>query len=412
LFIITVLASVFRNKNVFLSILDIKELDMKKIYFVLLILLFFKGFSQNDEVVVILLDEFSSLSVEDATITISRTSQGLLSNKDGLFKINIKKPSVIEITHTSYKKMTIKSSSLKEKENILYLISNTNDLEEIIVTKENPQDILREVIYNSLSKITIPANLKVYTREFFKKDNVYSYYNDGLLNFQITGDSKNVKTDILVEQNRAIGLLDAFDKSILGYNLNNLMENYYQFKYLKELLHTRAKKLYSFRLKSYAQNKDYNYIIVKPLSNVRGELSEYYILYDTKKDLIIEVGSLLPEDRVSKDKDILDFKKRSIFKSEFRTTYRFKNNQYYLANSKEKIGFESNNNKKKVRFEIKSYFVITEFRSKNFKYKDNEVFKDKSLINAKNSVITEFWELDSGIILTKAENDIIDSLVK
>jgi hypothetical protein len=385
---------------------------MKKIYFVFFLLLFFKGFSQNDEVIVILLDEFSSLPVEDATITISKTSQGFLSNKDGVFKINIKKPSVIEITHTSYKKMTIKSSSLKEKENILYLISNTNDLEEIIVTKENPQDILKEVVHNSLSKITIPANLKVYTREFFKKDNVYTFYNDGLLNFQITGDLKSIKTDILLEQNRAIGLLDAFDKSILGYNLNNLMENYYQFKYLNELLHPRAKKLYSFRLKSYAQNEDYSYIIVKPLSDVRGELYEYYILYDTKKDLIMEVGSLLPEDRVNTDTDFLDLKRRNIFKSEFKSTYRFKNNQYYLANSKEEIGFVMNNNKKKVRFEIKNYFVITEFRPKNFKYKDNEVFKEKSLINATNSIITDFWELDSGIILTKDEKDIINSLVK
>jgi hypothetical protein len=384
---------------------------IKKIYF-LMFFVFFKSYSQDTEIVVILMDKETNALIEDASITVLRTNQGFLSNKEGVFKLNLNKPSLIEISHTSYKKLRIKSTSLKDKENIVYLESNTNNLEEIVLTREDPHDILKKVVKTSTQKIKVPANLKVYTREFYKKDGNYTYYNDGLLNFQILGDYKNIRTDILVEQNRSVGLLDDFDKSILGYNLNNLMENYYKFKYLEELLDSKAKKKYSFQIRSYAQNDYYNYIIVKPLTTVDGEFYQFSILYDSKSKLIIEISSLLPLDRVNTETTFLDFNKRKVYKSEFKTTYRVENQEYYLVNSKEEIGFVTKANKKEVKIEIKNYFITTEFRSRIFKYKDEEVFKEKSLINKTDSVITPFWEVDSGLFLTKAENEIINSLLK
>jgi hypothetical protein len=383
---------------------------IKKICF-LMFFVFLNSYSQDNGIIVILLDKSTNTVIEDATITVLRTNQGLLSNKDGVFKLNLNRVSLIEISHTSYEKIRIKSTSLKDKENIIYLESNTNNLEEIVLTREDPHDILKKIVKTSIKKIKVPANLKVYTREFYKKNGNYTYYNDGLLNFQILGDYKNIKTDILVEQNRSVGLLDEFDKSILGYNLNNLMENYYKFKYIEELLDSKAKKKYSFQIKSYAQNDNYNYLVVKPLTTVIGEFYQFSILYDSKSKLIMEINSSLPLDRVNTDAAFLDFNKRKVYKSEFKTTYRLDNQDYYLVNSKEEIGFVVKENKKEVKVEIKNYFITTQFRSRIFKYKDEEVFKDKSLINKTDSVITAFWEDDSGIILTKDEEAILKSLV-
>ena len=120
------------------------------------------------------------------------------------------------------------------------------------------------MVENSKSKITIPISLKVYLHEFYKRDNKVVFFNDGLINFQILGNEKNIKTDILVEQNRAIGILDAeVDTNILGYDLNNIIENYYQFKYLDEILDSRAKKTYDFSIRTYPPNEDY--LVVKKL---------------------------------------------------------------------------------------------------------------------------------------------------
>lgn len=385
---------------------------MKKVYLLILALFCIHSYSQDNEKTVILMDKEFDTPIEDATITVLRTNQGFISNKEGVFKINLKRPSIIEISHVFYKDLRISSNSLKENVNIIYLESNASNLEEIVITKKDPQDILKSLVNNSRKKITVPANLKVYTREFFKKNDTYTYYNDGLLNFQILEDNDKVKTDILVEQNRSVGFIDTFDKSILGYDLNNLMENYYMFVYLEELLHAKAKKMYSFQIKSYAHNDSYNYVIVRPLTLVHGELYEYSILYDSKNELIMEVSSILPIDRISKDRSLLDFNKKNVFKSEFKNTYRYESHRYYLANSKEEIGFVVKSGKKEVKIEIKNYLITTEFRPKTFRYKDEEIYKGKSLINKTNSILTDYWEQDSGLILTKPELDIINSLAQ
>lgn len=388
------------------------ERHIKKLFSVFTLLFSFLSYSQS-EITVILKDADTDLPVADAIITVLRTNQGLISNAEGVFKLSLTRPSMIEIAHTSYKKYQVKSNTLiQEGVNIITLERVTDVLEDVILTDKHPQDILKDLIRNSLKKLTIPANLRVYTREFFKRDNAYSFYNDGLVNFQILEDKKAVKTDILVEQNRTVGLVDEFDKDLLGYNLNNLMENYYQFKYLNDILDPKAKKRYDFQLLTYPQNEDYLVIRVKPYSTVDGFLSEYSILYESKRKLILEVSSSLPIDRAQKNAGLLDFKNRKIYKSNFKTTYRLESKDYYLANSKEEIGFTMDKNKKEVTFEVTNYLITTEFRTAIFKYKDTEIFKDKTLLNKKDSVLTEYWEIDTGVLLTQTEKDIINNLRK
>lgn len=385
---------------------------MKKIS--LLYFLFFTliSFAQN-EITILLKDADTDRPIEDAIITVFRTNQGLISNAEGIFKLNLTRPSLIEIAHTSYKKQTFKSNTLNNiGVNVILLEKNTEQLKEVVLTDRHPQDILKDLIKNSQKKITVPANLRVYSREFFKRDDKYSFYNDGLMNFQILDNKKKVTTDILVEQNRTIGLIDEFDKDMLGYNLNNLMENYYQFKYLDEILDSKAKKKYDFQVETVPHNNDYLMIRVKPYLSEEGFMSDYSILYDSKKKLIIEVSSFLPEDRAEKHKRFLDFKNRKIYKSIFKTTYRVETKDYYLANSKEEIGFTTEKNKKETKFEVINYLVTTEFRTRIFKYKDNEIFKEKTLLNKHDSVLTEFWEIDSGVLLTNREKDIINNLTK
>lgn len=141
-------------------------------------------------------------------------------------------------------------------------------------------------------------------------------------------------------------------------------------------------------------------------------MSEYTILYDSKKKIILEVTSFLPEDRAQNNAAFLDFKNRKIYKSVFRNTYRLETKDYYLANSKEEIGFTTQKNNEETKFEVSNYLITTEFRDNIFKYKDTEIFKDKTLLNKKNSILTEYWEVDTGVLLTQTEKDIINNLTK
>ncbi len=385
---------------------------MKKVMYLFFLFFTIISFSQT-EITVLLKDSETNLPIEEALITVFRTNQCLVSNSEGVFKVSLSRPSLIEISHTSYTKINIKSNTLeKERVNVIFLEKNIKQLKEIVLTNKHPQDILRNLVKNSQKKITVPANLRVYSREFFKRDDIYSFYNDGLMNFQILGDSKQLKTDILIEQNRTLGLVDEFDKNLLGYNLNDLMGNYYHFSYLNIILDTKAQKKYNFQVETVPQNEDYLVISVTPFLSEEGYMSDYTILYDNNKKVILEVSSFLPHDRVQVSKGFIDLKKRKIYKSVFRTTYRLESKDYYLANSKEEIGFTTEKNKKETKFEISNYLITTEFRTRIFKYKDEEIFKEKTLLNKKDFILTEFWDIDSGFILTNKEKDIINNLKK
>ena len=177
---------------------------------------------------------------------------------------------------------------MKEKETVIYLKSSFNKLDEIILTKQHPQKILASLIENSSKKLTVPARLKVYSREFFKLNGVYSNYNDGLLNFQLSGKPNDFSTTILVEQNRSFGLVeDYIMDELVGYNLNNIMQNYYNFKYLNPLLEPRAKKEYDFLVKAHPVNEDYYVMTAIPADNSSAMLDDYTITYDRKKKICL-----------------------------------------------------------------------------------------------------------------------------
>jgi hypothetical protein len=369
-------------------------------------------FSQNLEFTVIVKDFDTDMPIDEVTITALRTRQGFLTNKEGKAIINLTRSSDLEFIHSSYKKLVVKFSNLDKKENVVYLEPNIQQLEEYIITKVHPQEILKQVIENSKASITIPISLKIYLHEFYKRDNQIVFFNDGLINFQILGNDKNIKTDILVEQNRAIGVLDGdIDADVLGYDLNNIIENYYQFKYLDEVLDSRAKKIYDFSVKTYPSNEDYLVIKIVPLPESKGILSYFMVVYDSNKKLIVEVSSYVSQDRLQMYKESM-FASKKVYKLEFKNAFRQEGNYYYLANSKEVIGFEKYYKKKSRRIEVKNHMVITDFNKKTFEYGEKNIFKGKSLINKKTSFFTNYWDVESGFVSTAEEKAIIERLGK
>ncbi len=382
---------------------------MKRIIVLVLLIYSVSVLSQNVEKSLILIDVDTNLPIEDVTVYVAKTKQTLLSNAEGKVTFILNGISNIQITHSSYNTIKLRSTILKEKENAFYLKNNVNGLDEIIVTKKHPQKILSDIVANSIRKLTIPARLKVYSREFLKLNGSYAYYNDGLMNFQLYGKDKNFKNNILLEQNRSYGLLnDEIGDDALGYNLNNIMENYYNFKYLTPLLDRGSKTKYDFLIKSYSPNSDYNLMVVTPLEGQKGLLDDYAILYSRTKKLIVEVSSVVSPMTLSNIKYKKAVGSKNIYKSNFKAIYRIEGFDYYLIGSKEEIGFEKIDKKKTTDLEVKNSFVITNFSDKNFTYKESEVFKDKTLYNKKNTILTNYWDI-SGLTSTAEEKKIIAS---
>lgn len=296
----------------------------------------FSVYSQNSEKLIVVKDVNTNLPIEDATVFIVKTKQILLSNSKGKINFILRGSSNIQVSHSSYISAVVHSTKLVKTDNVIYLKSNVSDLDEIIVTKQHAQIILKSLVENSIKKLTVPARLKVYAREFYKLDGNFTNYNDGLINFQLEVKQKNFKNIILVEQNRSYGLVnDQISHDVLGYNLNNIKENYYKFKYLNLLLESNTKKEYDFTIKGYSANADYNVMLVSPLEDGKQLRDCYKILYDYKKKTILEVSSSLSPVILANIKEKTTVGSKNVYKSMFKNIYRIDNSNYYLVSSKE-----------------------------------------------------------------------------
>ena len=119
---------------------------MKKVFALLFLILMSNGYAQNTEVSIALKDADTNLPIEDVTVHVLKTKQNLLSNSEGVVTFMLSGVSNIQITHTSYQSVTLRSNTLKDKVNIVFLKNNVNSLDEIIITKQHPQKILKNVV--------------------------------------------------------------------------------------------------------------------------------------------------------------------------------------------------------------------------------------------------------------------------
>jgi hypothetical protein len=383
---------------------------MKKILVLLLFVLSFNVFSQINERTLIVLDSDSNLPIEDVVVLVLKTKQVLMTNEEGRVVFELKGGSNLKVTHSSYLPVTIRWSSLKQSENIIYLKSKITALDDIVVTKQHPQEIIKELVENSIKKLDVPARLKVYSREFFKLNGNYAYFNDGLINFQLYRDQKKVKSTLLVEQNRSFGLIDdEISSDLLGYNLNVMMEKYYIFTALRPLLDVKSKKKYTFIVKVYPLNEAYNEIAAIPIEGSNELLDDFKIIYDVKRKLIIEINAEVSPTTLADVKEEIGKGSKKIIRSVFRTNYRFDLNNYYLISSKEEINYEVDLGNEIKNIEVLNNLVTTNFNIQSYTYKASDVFKDRTLFNIKNSILTDYWNV-SGLTPTAKELEIINKI--
>jgi hypothetical protein len=383
---------------------------MKRLIFLFVLLFNLGVFGQNKEYSIVVKDIETQLPIENATVVILKTKQILLSNSEGKVTFVLNGVSNVQVSEANYKSLMLRWVALEQNQFVAYLENKSNKLDEIVLSKEAPQKILQKVVTNSIAKITSSYRLKVYAREFFMLDDKYSYYNDGLINFQFTANQKKITTTLLVEQNRSYGLIDAdISADLMGYNLNNIMENYCSFKYFQPILDPKAKKEYEFILKAHESNKDYYVMTVTPLDKAKRALDSFEIIYDSEKKIIMEFTIIATPAALAKADEKTAKGSKNITRSFIKVNYRLDGLNYYVLSSNEEIGFDIVLKDKTKNVQVRNSFVTTNFNKQNFTYKDSDVFKEKSLFNKKNNILTNYWDI-SGFTATNEEKEIIKKI--
>lgn len=383
-------------------------MPMKKLLLLVIVLLTnISVFAQSEEYSILVKDIETLQPIENATVVVLKTKQVLMTNEDGKVTFVLSGGSNVQVSEMNYENLTLRWASLKENEFVVYLKNKKENLDEVVVSQENLQKTLQKIVANSKQKISTAHRLKVYVREFFMLDNQYSYYNDGLVNFQF---NKNNTTTLLVEQNRSYGLLETdIIADLMGYNLNNIMENYSNFKYFEPLLDSKAKKDYDFTVKGHSKNKDYYVMSVTPLDKAKEAVDNFEVIYDPAKKIILDYTiSVTPAgfDKIQEKTKVGD---KNTTKSLINVSYRLDGDDYYLLSSNEEIGYTLIQKEKSKNIQVRNSFVTTGFNKQNFIYNESDVFKEKSLFNKKNKILTNYWDI-SGFTATDQEKAIIASL--
>lgn len=380
---------------------------------ILLFVLFFNTivFAQETDYSIVVKDIETQLPVENATVAVLKTKQILASDQDGKVSFTLNGDSDVEISATDYENLTLSWESLKESEFVVYLKTKDNKLDEIVLSKENPQRILQKIVSNSAAKLATPCNLKAYVREFFILDNKYSYYNDGLVNFQFKVSQKKVNTTLLVEQNRSYSLIEQdVSADLRGYNLNDIMENYANLKYFDPILDPKAKKEYDFVTKGDSANKDYFIMTISPLDKAKKALDTFEIVYDSELKLIISFSIIITPGTIAELPENKEEGAKNITRSVVKVNYKVDDDNYYVMSSNEEVGYDVVLKDKTVKnIQVRNNLITTNFSKKEIAYDKSEVFKEESLFNKKNNILTSYWNID-GFTATEEEKTLIEGL--
>jgi len=383
---------------------------MRKFILLFLVLFSINVFAQNEEYSIIVKDIETQLPIENAMVVILKTKQILSSNKDGKVTFVLNGGSNVQVSETNYESLTIRWASLKENEFVVYLNNKNTKLDEIVLSKQSPQKVLQKIVSNSIQKLATSYRLKVYVREFFMLDNKYSYYNDGLVNFQFVGNQKRASTTLLVEQNRSYGLLETdISADLRGYDLNNIMSNYSDLKYFEPILDPKAKKEYDFIIKGHPNNAAYYIMTIVPLDKAKEAIDNFEIVYDPEKKLIVEFTIDVTPQNLDKLEEKTKINSKNLTRSFIKVNYRVDGQDYYLLSSNEEIAYDLILKEEVKKIQVRNSFTTTGFNRQNFTYKESDVFKEKSLFNKKNKILTNYWDI-SGFTATDEEKAIIASL--
>ena len=392
-----------------------KNIMKKTICLLLFILCTSNVFSQQN-FVLLLKDITNNQPVQSATITVKNSSFGTISNDEGAFQISTDSNSEIIISHLEFKTQVVKLSQI-DKTNTILLEPNTLILEDIIVTKEPINELLRKAITTSKSKFNKPIVLNAYYREFVKVNDKYTRFTDGLLDYHMSGTTKKTNSDLIVNQSRAAKLITDDDETMdlaSGLDVRSATSRQYDFYTIERILFdSKNYEDYDFELKSKVEKGNETYIInFQPKADLKKYLYKGSIVFDPNTYLIsdLEIYSDQANLQYSKVINILIIK-AAMLDVRLKTSFKTSNGNYLLAFSYRRGKLKIWNKKKyNETLEYKSDLVVTGYQNADLSYNKKEVYNDKSLYKRGNNYSDKFWLKNNSIVLTNEEAEIIKKL--
>lgn len=395
---------------------------MKKIC-LLFVFLNFVATAQNVTVKGFLKDVVTNEPVISASIGVKNSAIGTISNEEGNFQLTLPKNAEVLISFLGYKTVTIPAADFGADVKTITLETDEQILEEVVISKIPIEKMLENLIATSMARFNKPIILNTYYREFVKINGKYSKFSDGLLDYHISGSVKRSKSDLIVKQSRTAQLFttdELEDDELLDFdsfvNVQEGITYNYDFTFLKKvLLDGDHYKNYELELKSKkdSNGKELFVINFEPKTD-SGAIYKGSIVFDPETKLIFDIDiNLAPGIKNFKEHNLL-IARVTFMGNSVKSAYKMVGNNYILSycSRYNKLRITMKKRKYDKTIESKSDIIVTDLHVDDLNYNKKDVYKEKGLYARGNKYSDKFWLKNNSLVLTTAEQQIINDLEK
>lgn len=400
---------------------------MKKIYLFLFGLITLSLNAQTHIFEGKIVDKTTQESIPFANIFVQNSTQGVISNEDGVFKFYIPKDAEnIEVGHIGYKTQLFLVSEIKAEPITIQLETDEMALEEVIVTNKPINQILAGILSNSKNQLDKSIKLETYYREFVKINNKYSKFADGLIDFYLQPKRKTkIDANLIVEQSRAFQLVEKgeieqkgkLDLSELDsfFDIQKAADGFFNYQYVEGIASNKSSERYDFELRSKKDQEGnaVEIIYVIPKANVKETLMEGKITYDPINKIVLDIDLKMSDKHKQyiKMRNVLIFK-FAVHDIQIKQTYKYVNGKYIPSYRKSIADFHIKFGKQMDdRIMCVSDLVVTNFDDNvtTIPSKDS-YFKERNLYQSGMNFTENFWETNNALPLSENEERILQTL--
>lgn len=277
---------------------------------------------------------------------------------------------------------------------------NAETLEELVIYTRPIKDLLLEVIDHSVATFSKNKKVEAFYRENYKKNDKVETFSEGLMDFYIGNNLKNVNT--IVKQSRNVDVTtdpnDTLDMSLtLISKPEDLIETSMRFKFLKNLV---KDKNYEFVVKSKKVGDRLLhtcYIQSKP-DVKKSHLYKGYFVFDEQKKLILETNFAFEEEKKQYNSTInLLIAKFDFLDLIYKTKYFDSDKLYYPTYARLDYDLIVNSKMARIsnrRLQSSSYFYTLDFVDTTEVPKKEDLYTLSSLYSRGTKYGYEFWTDD------------------
>lgn len=399
---------------------------MKQLTFLFFQILFISTFGQTVFEGKII-DKNTKESIPFANIFVQNSTQGVISNEDGIFKFyfpnSVEK---IEVSHIGYKSQIFDVKLIQKESITIFLEPDEMALEEVIVTNKPINQILAGILSNSKNQLDKSIKLETNYREFVKINNKYSKFSDGMIDFYVQPKRKEkVETKLIVNQSRAFQLasVDEIEKKGKAdlseldsfFDIQKAANGFFTYEYIDKISSDKANENYEFELRS---KKDQfgnalEVIYINPRANIEKTLMVGKITYDPINKVVLDID-LKMSDKHKQYVETINalIMKFAIHDIQIKQTYKYINGKYIPSYRKSildihiKFGKQMNDRMMSI-----SDLVVTDYHDNVTNFPDkNTLFKSRSLYDNGMNFKDKFWETNNSFPLSEKEERILQFL--